>query len=190
MNNNYKIVLEALIDDSSLSDIQKRLAKERLKISADIELTSFSKNKADLEKQFKELSGVIKKTLGDAVSDQQAAQWARNYYDAIVSGAQLVIKEQKKSNQAAKDTISLQKDVTSVLNQQKEIYAGINVSSHKEGKISNIQDSVKAASELSKVVNTLTKSMSFLKSLGLNIDLFPGIKNVGRQNGAKALSNV
>lgn len=97
MDNNFKVNLEAMIDDSSLSKIQKKLAKERFKISTDIELTSFSKNKADIEKQFKDLLDII---------------------------------------------------------------------------------------------NTLTKGMSFLNSLGLNIDLFPGIKDVGRQNGALTLSNV
>ena len=37
-NNDFKVILEAMIDNSSLSNIQKQLAKERLKISADISI--------------------------------------------------------------------------------------------------------------------------------------------------------
>ena len=67
MNDNFKIFLQAIIDDSSLSDMQKRLAKERLKISADIDFLNFAKNKADIEKQFpgaiKELSKIYLEIL-------------------------------------------------------------------------------------------------------------------------------
>ena len=49
MNNDYKIRLQAMIDDSSLADVQKKLAKERLKIGADIVLDQFGKNKAEIE---------------------------------------------------------------------------------------------------------------------------------------------
>lgn len=45
MNNDYKIRLQAMIDESSLSDIQKKLAKERLKIGADIVLDQFGKTR-------------------------------------------------------------------------------------------------------------------------------------------------
>lgn len=83
MNDNFKIFLQAIIDDSSLSDIQKRLAKERLKISADIDFSNFAKNKADIEKQFQALSGIIKNILGDTVSDKQAVQWAKSYVQTI-----------------------------------------------------------------------------------------------------------
>ena len=83
MNDNFKIFLQAIIDDSSLSDIQKRLAKERLKISAGIDFSNFAKNKADIEKQFQALSGIIKNILGDTVSDKQAVQWAKSYVQTI-----------------------------------------------------------------------------------------------------------
>lgn len=96
MNNDFKIYLQAIIDDSSLSDIQKKLAKERLKISANIDLANFAKNKADIEKQFQALSGIIKSILGDAVTDKQATQWVKQYYKAIESGAKESVKEQEK----------------------------------------------------------------------------------------------
>lgn len=94
MNDNFKIYLKAIIDDSSLSDVEKKLAKERLKISADIDLKDFTKNKADIEKQFQSLAESIKNILGDAVSDRQATQWAKQYYKEIESGAKQVAKEQ------------------------------------------------------------------------------------------------
>ena len=83
MNNDYKIRLQAMIDDSSLADVQKKLAKERLKIGADIVLDQFGKNKAEIEKQSKALSNMIKGTLGDAVPDKLAAQWAKQFYKEI-----------------------------------------------------------------------------------------------------------
>lgn len=94
MNDDFKIYLKAIIDDSSLSDVEKKLAKERLKISADIDLKDFAKNKADIEKQFQSLAGIIKNILGDAVSDRQATQWAKQYYREIESGAKQAAKEQ------------------------------------------------------------------------------------------------
>lgn len=96
MNDDFKIYLKAIIDDSSLSDVEKKLAKERLKISADIDLKDFAKNKADIEKQFQSLAGIIKNILGDAISDRQATQWAKDYYKVIESGSKEAVKEQNK----------------------------------------------------------------------------------------------
>lgn len=114
MNDNLKIFLQAIIDDSSLSDIQKRLAKERLKISADIDFSNFAKNKADIEKQFQALSGIIKNILGDTVSDKQAVQWAKSYVQTInnevkkLDKIQLSIDTEKYSTQI----VSLQQQIS------------------------------------------------------------------------------
>lgn len=97
MNDDFKIYLKAIIDDSSLSDVEKKLAKERLKISADIDLKDFAKNKADIEKQFQSLAGIIKNILGDAVSDRQATQWAKQYYKEIERGVNDLTKAQQKN---------------------------------------------------------------------------------------------
>lgn len=83
MNDSFKIFLQAIIDDSSLTKVQKDLAKKRLEIQADIDFSDFAKNKADIEKQFRALSGIIKDILGDAVSDKQAVQWAKSYVQTI-----------------------------------------------------------------------------------------------------------
>lgn len=94
--NDFKVFLKAIIDDSSLSQIQKNLAKKKLEIQADIDFSNFAKNKAEIEKQFQALSGIIRDILGDAVSDKQAVQWAKQYYKEIESGAKQAVKEQEK----------------------------------------------------------------------------------------------
>ena len=93
MNDNFKIILEAMIDQSSLSNVQKQVAKERIKVNADISLENFAKSKAEIEKQTKALGNNIKSILGDSVSDKQANQWAKQYYDSMVSGAKQFTKE-------------------------------------------------------------------------------------------------
>lgn len=96
MNDNFKIYLQAIIDDSSLTKVQKDLAKKKLEIQADIDFSNFAKSKSDIEKQFQALSGIIKNILGDAISDKQATQWAKQYYKEIESGAKKAVKEQEK----------------------------------------------------------------------------------------------
>ena len=96
MNDKFKVYLQAIIDDSSLSQIQKDLAKKKLEIRADIDFSNFAKNKADIEKQFQALSGIIKNILGDAVSDAQATKWAKEYYKIIESGAKEAAKDQER----------------------------------------------------------------------------------------------
>lgn len=102
MENNFKVILEAIIDNSSLTNVQKKVAKERLKINADISVEDFAKSKQELEKQITNLAVSIKTILGDAVSDKQASQWAKQYYDSMVSGAKQAVKEQKKLNETQK----------------------------------------------------------------------------------------
>ena len=53
MNDNFKIFLQAIIDDSSLNKVQKDLARKKLEIQADIDFSNFAKSKADIEKQFR-----------------------------------------------------------------------------------------------------------------------------------------
>lgn len=141
MNDNFKIFLQAIIDDSSLTKVQKDLAKKKLEIQADIDFSNFAKSKADIEKQFRALSGIIKDILGDAVSDKQATQWAKQYCKEIESGAKQAVKEQEKLSERQrqaykkaqrlnarennKSEASKQKDVNAILNQQKGTYQEI-----------------------------------------------------------------
>ncbi len=103
MENNFKVMLETMIDNSSLSDVQKKLAKERLKIGADISVEDFAKSKREIEKQISGLAANIKTILGDAVSDKQTNQWAKSYYDSMISGAKQAVKEQEKLSKAVQN---------------------------------------------------------------------------------------
>lgn len=105
MGNDFKIILEAMIDNSSLSNAQKQVAKERLKINADISVEDFSKSKHEIEKQILQLGKSIKTILGDAINDKQANQWAKQYYDQMITGAKQAAKEQEKLNQKLKASI-------------------------------------------------------------------------------------
>lgn len=102
MNDNFKIILEAMIDQSSLSNVQKQVAKERIKVNADISIEDFSKSKLEMQKQIASLGTYIKSTLGDAVTDKQANKWAEQYYASMVSGAKQAAKEHQKINDIAK----------------------------------------------------------------------------------------
>lgn len=125
MNDSFKVFLQAIIDDSSLTKVQKDLAKKKLEIQADIDFSDFAKNKADIEKQFRALSGIIKDILGDAVSDKQAVQWAKQYYKEIESGAKQAIKEQEKLNAAQKkNTLAEQESYYKrIIENTKQIYS-------------------------------------------------------------------
>ncbi len=98
MESDFKIILEAMIDNSSLSNVQKQLTKERLKINADISIEDFAKSKREIEKQIANLATNIKNILGNAISDKQASQWAKQYYDNMISGAKQAEKAQQRLN--------------------------------------------------------------------------------------------
>ena len=95
MDNDFKVILGAMIDNSSLTDVQKQLAKQRLKINADISVEDFAKSKQTIEKQISGLAKEIKSILGNAISDKQATQWANQYYNSMISGAKKATKEQE-----------------------------------------------------------------------------------------------
>lgn len=94
MESNFKVMLGAMIDESSLSDVQKRIAKEKINLNANISIEDFSKSKLEIQKQVASLGTYIKTTLGDSVSDKQANQWAKQYYDSMINGAKQAAKEQ------------------------------------------------------------------------------------------------
>ena len=58
--NDFKVILEAMIDNSSLTNVQKQLAKERLKINADISVEDFAKSKQEIEKLTKKAEERLK----------------------------------------------------------------------------------------------------------------------------------
>lgn len=105
MGDNFKVILEAMIDQSSLTNAQKQVAKQKLKIGADISVEDFAKSKNAIEKQMVDLAKGIKTILGDAISDKQATQWANQYYKQMVDGAKQAEK------QLAKEAAQRQKNI-------------------------------------------------------------------------------
>ena len=96
----FKIILQAIIDNSSLDKIQKQLATEKLKATVDIDadLNAFAKSNHEIEKMMDKLAKKISIILGDAIDDKQAMQWARQYYKQMTDGAKQAAKEQEKLN--------------------------------------------------------------------------------------------
>lgn len=86
--NDFKVILEAMIDKSSLTTVQKQMAKERLKINVDISVDDFTKNRAKLETDFQKLGEKINTILGKALDDPIGTQWAKDFYKEVTSVAE------------------------------------------------------------------------------------------------------
>lgn len=87
-NNDFKVILEAMIDKSSLTTVQKQMAKERLKINVDISVDDFTKNRAKLEDDFRALGKKINGILGKELDDPIGTQWAKDFYKEVTSVAE------------------------------------------------------------------------------------------------------
>lgn len=96
----FKIILQAIIDNSSLDNIQKQLATEKLKATVDIDadLEKFAKSNKNIEEMMERLADKISIILNDAIDDKQAMQWAKQYYKQMTDGAKQAAKEQEKLN--------------------------------------------------------------------------------------------
>lgn len=119
--NDFKIILEAMIDNSSLTNAQKQLAKERLKISADIDFSNFVSEKQKIQ----QLANEINKILGDSLKPKEALSWANQYWKQMQSGAIKTQREQEKLNQAQKKSslATQEKYYQRIINNNKTIYS-------------------------------------------------------------------
>ena len=138
----FKIILQAIIDNSSLNDIQKKLASEKLRATVDIDadLEKFAKSSKTVEDMMERLADKISIILGDAIDDKQATQWAKQYYKQMVDGAKELAKEQeklnnlqqkqtlatqeryyKKINQAEKERLNIQRKIVSARGEEQRI---------------------------------------------------------------------
>lgn len=116
----FKIILQTIIDNSSLNDIQKQLASERLKATVDIDadIEKFAKSNKTIEDMMERLADKISIILGDAIDDKQATQWAKQYYKQMVDGAKELAKEQEKLNTLQqKQTLATQEKYYKKINQ-------------------------------------------------------------------------
>lgn len=119
--NDFKIILEAMIDNSSLTNVQKQLAKERLKVSADIDFSNFVSEKQKIQ----QLANEINKILGDSLKPKDALSWANQYWKQMQSGAIQAQREQEKLNQAQKKSslATQEKYYQRIINNNKTIYS-------------------------------------------------------------------
>lgn len=119
--NDFKIILEAMIDTSSLTNAQKQLAKERLKVSADIDFSNFVSEK----QKIKQLANEINEILGNSLKPSEALSWANQYWKQMQSGAKQAQREQEKLNQAQKKSSleTQEKYYQKIINNNKTIYS-------------------------------------------------------------------
>ena len=119
--NDFKIILEAMIDTSSLTNAQKQLAKERLKVSADIDFSNFVSEK----QKIKQLANEINEILGNSLKPSEALSWANQYWKQMQSGAKQAQREQEKLNQAQKKSSleTQEKYNQKIINKKKTIYS-------------------------------------------------------------------
>lgn len=74
-NNDFKIILQALLDETSLSDIEKKLAKKKINLGLDFD---FAKSLNESEKQVKELSKRFKEMF-NFKTDSEALSFTKKY---------------------------------------------------------------------------------------------------------------
>lgn len=118
---NFKVILEAVIDNSSLTDAQKKIAKEHFAASLDVELDvdSFAKQKKALSQNIDEMSKHFKKAfdkLQFKVDDKQLLSFTQEFFSEINK----VAKAQEKLNELAK-----KQEQTEFLSKQTSFYRDI-----------------------------------------------------------------
>lgn len=103
-NSDWIVLLEAVIDNSSLTNAQKKIAKEHFAASLDVELDidSFAKSKKEITENIVKMSKEFKKAfdkLNFKVDDKQLLSFTQEFLGEINKAA----KAQEKLNQAQKN---------------------------------------------------------------------------------------
>jgi len=99
----FKIMLKAELDKTSLSTVEKELLMKNAKIPVDLDLTNFIKSKQEISKLVESLAKEIKTNVGDSTSDKQINLWADQYRKAIEG----VVKDYDKISVAAQKSADL-----------------------------------------------------------------------------------
>lgn len=102
MDTNWKAMLEVMIDKNSLAKAEKKLARERLKIPVDLELSNFASANREMKNQVTQLASALQKAgtstklqnyLSENISLTKTArksvqEWIRTIQsaDALTSG--------------------------------------------------------------------------------------------------------
>lgn len=117
MNDKHKIILEAMINESSLSDIQKQLSKKKLEIGADLTIKDTSKAKTNIKKKLKEMGGIIKnwQALKDIIKSVYEVDAAMTNLYKITGETDT--QYQKFLNNAGKNSKLLGRNIAEIINQ-------------------------------------------------------------------------
>lgn len=126
MGDNFKIILEAVIDQSSMTNAQKKIAKEHLIANLDVklDLDEFAKQKKNLSKSFTDMSAQLKQAFDKInfdLDDKQITAFTRDFMKEIERAAVAQKKlndEQKKSNLAEQE-----KYYQKIISNNKEIFS-------------------------------------------------------------------
>ena len=126
MGDNFKIILEAVIDQSSMTNAQKKIAKEHLIANLDVklDLDEFAKQKKNLSKSFTDMSAQLKQAFDKInfdLDDKQITAFTRDFMKEIEKAAVAQKKlndEQKKSNLAEQE-----KYYQKIISNNKEIFS-------------------------------------------------------------------
>lgn len=92
-NNDFKIILQALLDQTSLTDIEKKLAKKKIQVGLDID---FANTIRESEKQVEELSKRFK-SIFNFKTDSEAMSFTKKY----LSEANIIIKQNEQATKQA-----------------------------------------------------------------------------------------
>lgn len=126
MGDNFKVILEAVIDQSSMDDVQKKIAKEYLVTNLDVklDLKKFAEQKKNLNKSFTDMSAQLKKAFEKIdfdLDDKQITAFTRDFMKEIEKAAvaQKKLNDEQKKNNLAEQEKYYQK----IINNNKEIFS-------------------------------------------------------------------
>jgi len=188
-NNDFKMLLGFVIDRSSLSDIEKELAKKKISINTDLDLKNFAKSKQEVTKQTEWLRRELQKTLSDlkiSISDKELTSWTKEYYSQITSEAKKAYSELEsfqKKNMNAIDFEIQKKEEASKRNSAmlKEQMQSAQKLQDQADKIRNNFDSQiqKMQTDLGKIGVPTDEAKTILKDVN---DVFAGLNTNGNQS--------
>ena len=92
MEDNFKIILEAILDTTSLSNIKNKLAKTDFEIKPRVSPKEFAKAQKDIQDYISGIAKEIQKTFPE-IDEKQATQFAKSYYKNFLSDLKQVNKE-------------------------------------------------------------------------------------------------
>ena len=122
----FKILLQAIIDNSSLSNAQKQIAKEKFVANLDVsvDINKFASEKKKISEDFSKLANEIDqafKNIGIELNTKQLNSFTNEY----INGIKQATKEQEKLNNSQKkhDLKIQEKYYKRIIDNNKSIYS-------------------------------------------------------------------